>query len=65
MNMTPEKVYQILNAATQPQTAGQITREGYVQIQQALDGVAEMGKQLSAMRQAMAEKEPLPPAENA
>lgn len=34
--MTPEQALELLGQATQPQLAGQITRQGYAQIEQAL-----------------------------
>lgn len=39
--MTDQEAIDILSAATEPQTAGKITRKGYVQIQQALEHLAK------------------------
>jgi hypothetical protein len=39
--MTTAEALMLLNHATQPQNAGKITREGYAQLQIALEVIAE------------------------
>lgn len=46
--MTPEDALSILNQATQPQVVGQVTREGYVKIAEALAVLGEVVKQAQA-----------------
>lgn len=56
--MTPEQSYQVLSEATQPQAAGRITREGYVQIQQALEVYAGVIRELAEARRSVDPEKP-------
>jgi len=53
--MTPDQAIQILAQATQPQMIGQITREGYVQIQHALDVCVQMREEGEMLRKRVQE----------
>jgi len=53
--MTPEDAIKLLAQATQPQMVGQITREGYVQIQHALDVLAKMCEETKMLRERVQE----------
>ena len=48
--MNPDQIIQILSNATQPQAVGRLTREDYVNIHTALQGVDAMAKELVALR---------------
>lgn len=45
--LTPEQAIQILSDALQPQMQGQITRQGYIAIEQAIQIIAAAIKQES------------------
>jgi len=52
--MNPDQIIQILSTATQPQAAGRLTREDYVNIHAALQGIDAMTKELVALKAAAA-----------
>lgn len=53
--MTDTEAISILDAATQPQAVGKVTRQGYAQIDEAIQHIMDRMKDLAALE---AKKEP-------
>lgn len=53
--MTDTEAIGILDAATQPQAVGKVTRKGYAQVEDAIQRIADRMKDLAALE---AKKEP-------
>ena len=48
--MNVQTAYNILSTATQPQVVGRLTRENYVEIQQALESFASLIKEVEDIK---------------